>query len=306
MGRPPPHDLEKPIEQLTQRELPDGLEKIRFGVTPYLGPELTLESYQPITNYLEKRLGQNFELVIADSYGGLIDMVVQNKIDIFLISPLSYVVAKRKAPSIHILGQESASGMVSYSSYVVVREDSRAETLKDLAGKQVAFVDQHSTSGFLFPYASFLKQKINPFKEIDICFAGSHIKAISQLVNRQVDAATVSSNMVNFAVAKEIPSLQLNRQGFRILQKAGRIPYDALAVQGGFSPSGRQKIQSAFAQLNTRTPRGRHALAKSANITGWIPASDEEYDNVRKVYDAVHQHLNKHPISVERKCDSSP
>jgi phosphonate transport system substrate-binding protein len=287
-----------------KRELPPNVSDIRFGVTPYLGPELTAKSYQPVTDYLSDSLGVGVSLTLASSYGDLITKVEKKDVDIFLISPLSYVLAKQRAPSIELLARESASGMASYSAYIIVREESRAQSLRDLIGLRIGFVDRNSTSGFLFPMASFLDAGINPVDDLKFCFSKSHIQAITDLVNKRVEAVTVSSNMVNFLADEKSVKSILKQQGFRILHKAGRIPYDALAARGDFSESGLEKIQSAFAHLNTRSPRGRKALALSADITGWVPAADSDYDPVRRILRVVETFLKTNPFPPEQRCDS--
>ena len=70
-----------------------------------------------------------------------------------------------------------------------------------------------------------------------------------------------------------------------------------------FTDSGLKKLQAAFANLNTRTERGRQALRNTAQITGWIPTSDETYDAVRNVKTTVQEHLKNHPITIEKSCD---
>ncbi|MEE2903343.1 MAG: phosphate/phosphite/phosphonate ABC transporter substrate-binding protein [Myxococcota bacterium] len=302
-GRPAPVDFNRPIELLLRRELPHDTNHVRFGATPYLSPDLMKRSYDPLTEYLSDSLGLQVELVLADSYSDLIEKVHAGSLDIFLISPLSYITAKEKTPNLKLLAQESASGMGSYSSYVVVREESRAQSLNDLIGKRLAFVDQHSTSGFLFPMAAFIGAGIQPGTRFKFCFSKSHAQAVYDLVAGKVDAATVSSNVVRFLTSVESENTKPLSSKIRILHKAGRIPYDALVARGEFTDSGLQKLKAAFANLNTRTERGRQALRKTAQITGWIPTSDETYDPVRQVSQIVNNHLKEHPIISEKSCD---
>ena len=242
------------------------------------------------------------ELVLAESYSDLISKVHDGSLDIFLISPLSYVTAKSKTPNLKLLAQESASGMGSYSSYIVVRDDSRAQSLQDLVGKRLAFVDQHSTSGFLFPMAEFIDSGIRPGTMFSFCFSKSHAQAVYDLVDGKVDAATVSSNVIHFLTSVDSENTKPLSSRIRILHKAGRIPYDALVARGEFTESGLQKLQAAFANLNTRTERGRQALRKTAQITGWIPTSDAVYNPVRTVKRTVQEHLNQNPITSEKLC----
>jgi phosphonate transport system substrate-binding protein len=174
-------------------------------------------------------------------------------------------------------------GATTYSSFFVARSEARIATLDDLRRRRVAFVDERSGSGFLFPYAALMRHGIDPEKDLEMVFTGSHDRSIDMLIKGKVDAAAVSSGTLNNARRGEV----IGVGSLRILHKAGRIPYDALCTIGAIPESGARKIAAAFGRLNTRTPEGREALYRARGLTGWVRVEDRRYDEIRKVLSTV-------------------
>jgi len=277
--------------QLRPVDLPPNTTSLRLAVTPYLGPELIDASWKPIARYLGEKLGIPVLLVSAQSYQQLIDLVADKQIDVASLSPLSYVLAKQRSPGLQVVAQELAYGATSFSSYVMVRTDDPARSIYDVVGRRIALVDQRSTSGFLFPYGTFLDHGIDPETDFQqVVYSGSHMESIKLLNSGRVDVTALGSGMMRSAVQSNPDDPLLVAANTRILLKAGRIPFDPICVREDFPKSGVAKIQSAFLQLNTRTQDGRRVLSSSPKISGWVSASDAQYDSVRRVLQRVTAH----------------
>ena len=240
----------------TAADLPEGRQGLTFGVAPFLGNEKAQLAYRPLARYLSRVLGVPVELVVGSSYQDLIDKVVGNAIDVAILPPASYVLAKQRAPKLQLLASQIAYGATSYSSYILVRADDSAQTLGDLADRRMAFVDKRSTSGYLFPYAAFLNAGVDPTTAFSgIVYAGEHLRTIRLLLKDQVDAAATASGMMN--VSRRDYKSGLDAASTRILVNAGRIPYDALCAGAQLPASGARKLAWAFIGVSTRTSLGR-------------------------------------------------
>ena len=286
--------------KLDESDLPPNTRELRFGVTPYLGTERTKRGFLPITQYLSRVLGIPVKLVIADSYKQLIDKVVSKEVDFASLSPISYVLAKERAPYLQILVQEIAGGATSFSSYFIVRSKQNAQTVSALKGKRIAFVDLSSTSGFVIPYAWLLENGLRPQRDFVPCLAGDHPKAIQALIDGRVDLAATGSGMLRSAAKGPTG----DTRAVRIVAKAGRIPFDPVCARGEISKAGAQKIAYAFMALNVRTSEGRKTLSNSPRISGWIPAIDTQYDAIRRELSRVRMHRQKSPdLKPIPKCN---
>ena len=279
--------------RLTPADLPPGRTQIRFGVAPFLGSETATKGFKPVAEYLTNVLGYPVTLVVGESYQNLIDQVVANQLDIVILPPASYVLAKQRSPGLRLLASQIAYGSTTYSSYLIVRADDAAQSLVDLVGRRIAFVDTRSTSGYLFPAVSFLDVGIDPGQAFEeVVFAGAHSDAIRLLASRKVDVAATASGMLDMTRRHSQKGKQLDPGGIRILHKSGRIPYDALCASGEMPASGALKVAWAFIGLSTRTAPGRRAYAQTYQISGWIPAKDSLYDGVRHVVERVRTYQN--------------
>ncbi len=310
-GGPPPAP-EPPADQalaLAPEERPPDRATLRFGVTPAAaGVTYTHELFDPVVRYLGRTLQTPVELVVAPDYQALIDGVVGGDVDFAHMPPLAYVLARRQRPELQLLASQIAYGATSYSAYIVVRADDPAASLADLQGRRVAFVDPRSTSGYLFAYAALIEHGLAPERTFsEVRFAGSHMAAITALREGHVDAAATASGMLGIA-ARDLPRPAPGASDateLRILFKAGRIPYDALVASPTVPASGAEKIRWAFVRLSTRTAEGRTVLGPSDGTSGWAPAEDRSYDDVRQVLARVEAQRG-HRLDAPRPDRAAP
>ena len=272
-GTPRPEAL--PQECPVPTEVPKAL---RFGATPYAGPEVLKEQFEPIVNYLSESLERPVQLVPTDSYGALLDQLERGEVDLVSLSPLTYVRAKERMPCLQQMVMQVTNGSTYYSSHIVVRQDAPLASMKDLKGKRMAFVSKDSTSGYLFPVAYLQENGIdveNYFGEV--VFAGDHLRAIDMLLAGEVDATATFSNIFSPARADGIDVGAL-----RVLAITGRIPYDAVCARPGLDRKLVEEVALHLFHLNSTTAEGRANLRKVVvDINGWIYTRDSEYDSVR-------------------------
>ena len=279
--------------RLSPADLPPNTRELRFGVTPYLDLASLRAQFTPIARYVGSRLGVTVTVVTATTYDALIDLVVKGEVDIAALSPLSYVVARERAPDLRLVASELTSGSIHFSSLVLVRDDDPAQTLSELRGRRIGFVDERSTTGFLYPYDAFLTAGLDPERDFaSVSLLRTHPAAVRSLMEGRVDAACVASGM--FEVARDSAGASgrtlLDPTRVRVLANVGRVRYDSLVVRGAIPASGAAKIASVFGGLSRRTAEGRAVLAAAVRIAGWVAAADAHYSPIREVRARVDTH----------------
>ena len=110
-------------------------DKIVLSMTPYYSAEVHQAIIGPIGSYLETQLGIPVEINNVVTYRELIDAVVQNQVDVALISPLAFILAKEKKPELELLAAVVAQGTTTYSGYLVAPIDSPLTSLQEAQGK---------------------------------------------------------------------------------------------------------------------------------------------------------------------------
>ncbi len=280
-----------PPPKLRKGDLRAGKDGLTFAATPYLGEDGTRRAFEPIAAAASEALGVPVRFLVSKSYAELIERTAAGEVDIVQLSPLSYVLARSRVPGLQLIASSLSFGTDAYSAFLVVRGDSEIHDLQDLHPERrrrgwkprLALVDERSGSGFLLPFAALLDHDIDPQRDLDVVFTGSHEAAVEAVLAGDADMAGVSSGTLNSVRRGEV----IGPGNLRIVFKAGRLPYDALCVAPGLSEEVARRIRSAFAGLDTRNARGRAALRNARGLTGWVATEDDRYDVLRTTLERV-------------------
>ncbi|MDE5091456.1 MAG: phosphate/phosphite/phosphonate ABC transporter substrate-binding protein, partial [Trichodesmium sp. St18_bin3_1_1] len=126
----------------------DSRSELIMGLIPAESNEEMVEKFEPMRAYMEKKLNRPIKVFTATDYAGVIEAMRQDKVDIAWFGPLSYVLAEQEAGAeAFATGVRTKTGKSTYKSILVVPGDSTVQSIQDLKGKNVAFVDPASTSG---------------------------------------------------------------------------------------------------------------------------------------------------------------
>lgn len=163
-----------------------------MGLIPAENNEEMIKTFEPMRAYMEKKLGQKVKVFTATDYAGVIEAMKKKRVDIAWFGPLSYYLAEQEAGAeAFAVGIRQGSDSPTYKSLIIAPCDSGIKSIKDLAGKSVAFVDPASTSGGLMPTYMVKKETGKMPQEFfgKFTYAGSHDAAELAVKNKTVDAA---------------------------------------------------------------------------------------------------------------------
>jgi phosphonate transport system substrate-binding protein len=285
---PAPRPLTEGDYHLESGELPRPGEPIRFALSPTSGSEAVRRQYTPVADFLSSVLGVPVEVIVASSYDDLVDQVAAEKVDLALLPPLSYVVASERTAHLDILATAINRVRTTYSAFILVRRDDRAQSLSDLGGRRIALVSERSTSGYLLPMSAFARHGIDPenfFSEV--VMAGTHTAAIEMLARGDVDAAATATGMQDVARLFAETDSDVTKHSLRVLTKTGEAPYDALCSVGPVPAAFNRKVRGALALMNSRNVAAQPALRATETINGWLTLEDSAYDGIREVRRAL-------------------
>ena len=139
-----------------------------------------------IAQALQDELHLPVKVYISKNYTGLVDAMKNKKVDFAFFTAMSYVAAEKEAGAKVLLKKVWTDPF--YYSVVLTLANSKIKNLEMLQGKKIAFVDEKSTSGYLYPQVLFKKKKINFSKSH---FSGSHSASVELLDKGEVDAIAV-------------------------------------------------------------------------------------------------------------------
>jgi phosphonate transport system substrate-binding protein len=165
----------------------------------------------------------------------------------------------------------------TYAGQIIVRADSGIETLQDLEGKVMCWVDPASTSGYIIPRIMLAAEGVDP----DTAFsetieAGSHNNVVTQVYNGDCDAGATFAD-ARTSVEEELPDVL---EQVVVLATTPDIPNDSVSFTSDFPAEMRDSIVNALLEISAST-EGQEALNTLYNIEALVESDDSFYDTFR-------------------------
>lgn len=251
--------------------------RLTFTVVPKKDIDEQLQEFQPFLALLSDEFGVPVDLIRASSYESAIDSIVSGAVDVAMLGPASYIIARRRNPGIEAFaslaveaGHFTPEGSF-YNSMLIVNGGTGVEHREDLRGARVALGDPSSTSGAVIPKATFPEVVGVPFDRFfgALVYAGGHDKAMDALLGSNVDAAFVSSARADEYLRRGI----ISADSFRVLWRSTPLHYDPFVFRNDLCHSVRQKLLEL---MTTPSPRLRDFL-DSQHAIRITPVRHEDY-----------------------------
>jgi phosphonate transport system substrate-binding protein len=245
-------------------------------------PIVTARAAEELASLVEQETGYTVYSFLASCPGAAVDMMAVGEADFGWLSSLAYVFAHDRA-GIEVKLIAERGGSTTYRSQFIVRSDSGINTLDDLAGKNFAFVDSQSASGFMYPalyisntqgvpYDTFLGQTV---------FAGSHPGVVQAVYDGQYGGTAIHAGAC-FEDARAVVGIPDVFSKTKVIAYTDYIPNDTVSVRPEVDPIVVQKVISGLVNL-AGTPEWDEIMVHLYNWDGTAPGEDSVYDVVRQV-----------------------
>ena len=234
---------------------------------------LTAQYWNPILTYVSRKSGVPLDLKLAKTAKEGNAAAESGKYD-FLYTNHFFTPARDRL-GYQVIARPAGPGI---RSQIVVPMDSPIQSLADLDGKDVAFVNPDGFTGYWLPMDALLRAKVN----VKVVFAGNQEASQAQLKVKKVAAAGVNSTVL---------ARYSRREGFEYralwtsdlyqdlcIMANPKVPQDKVAA-----------VRAAFINM-AKDPEGRQILKAGAELLksnselGFIAAENSDYDNYRKFY----------------------
>lgn len=261
---------------------PLGSEKnpLVMAFVPSIEAEKVLASGDELAAMLGEETGLHFSTLMATSYEGIVSAMGVNKVHVAWLPPMAYLFASQRNGD-KVALKVVRNGKPTYRGQIVVMADSGLQAMEDLKGKRIAFTEQASASGHLYPRALLLQSGVNPDLDLaqPVMYSGSHDAALLALLKGNADAACCYDDA----------RLQLQSAGFpdilettRVLAYTPEIPADNVTLAKSLDPEMSIKITRGLLAL-ADDERGKQVLYEMYEVEGLVPAVDSDYDPVRQM-----------------------
>ncbi|MFZ5800365.1 MAG: phosphate/phosphite/phosphonate ABC transporter substrate-binding protein [Candidatus Omnitrophota bacterium] len=272
------------------KESTGGEERIKIGLVPEQDIRKMASRFEPLAEYLNKKLGAKVTLIYLDSYAEVCDKFIYKQLDAAFFGSFSYALTHAKA-GVEPLARPDYSGTSTYRGLIIVRQEGKINSTADMQGRRLALVHRATYAGYLFPLYYFNKQGIKDLNEYfsEITFAGGHDKSIFMLLRGEADIAA-PKDLVYQRVIKENPNLE---KQLVILAVSGPVPSNALCVSKDFKPALKEKLKAILLNLD-KYPDSAPVLA-ALGASRFIETKDEDYQYLYETIKALGIDLNTYP-----------
>ena len=250
---------------------------LRLAFIPQENPEKLLGDIEAITGWLASEIDVPVEGFVTIDHAAAVEALRNGDADISFMGALPFVMAEAEIGAVPLLS-EVYRDAPSYTGRICVRRDSGIGALADLRGRDIAFADPISESGYLYPLAEFVEARL-----IDgpgaaeaffgrVFFAGGYQQAMQAMAEGLVDAAGASQ----YADLLLTPQQQAQ---VTWIAESPPIPSHVVIARPGLDAEVQDRFTNAMLRLNE--PENRDKLRYLYGPDGYVRADPAAYDGVR-------------------------
>ncbi len=252
---------------------------LRLAFIPQENPDKLLGDINAITTWLSSEIGVPVEGFVTIDHAAAVEALRNGDADISFMGALPFVLAEKEIGAVPLLS-EVYRDTPSYTGRVFVRRDSSVKALADLQGRDIAFADPISESGYMYPLAEFERAGLIAGPEVAedffgrIFFAGGYQQAMQAMAEGLVDAAGASQ----YADLLLTPEQQSQ---VTWIAESDAIPSHVVIARPELDAGLRESFVAAMMNLNM--PEHRDKLRYLYGPDGYVPADPSVFDGVRNM-----------------------
>ncbi|KFC73340.1 putative PhnD protein, phosphonate ABC transporter, exported protein [Bosea sp. LC85] len=286
------------LPALAQSDWRQSIKEIRFGVSSAEHEAGAIARNQPVIDYLTGKLGVPVKLYRVSDYAGLVEALRADQLEFARFGPAVYSLGRR------VLGDKlqplfrdiDNNGQQGYYSVIVVRADSPYRSVADLKGKNFAFADPNSTSGFAFPSYFLRKQGFDPQNHFGgTVFSGGHDNSVLALVRGQFDGvATYQVNEASGVVQRLAARNMIPAGATRVIWTSPLIPSSPFSTRANLPQGLKDAFVAAMKAMKNEAPEVWKVYT-DGQVSAYAPAKHEDYLDVIAVTEELEARRKQKP-----------
>ena len=240
----------------------------------------------------EALLGVPTKVFAPADYNGVIEGLIGGNLDMAWLGASGYAKVYLADPNIvePVLSIVGKKGNFGYYALGFARKDSGIENLADMKGKQFAFGDPNSTSGYLIPSIEIpdLGYSMEPGEHFsDVVFSGGHEQTIVGVYNGDYDAGVSWSGGTGdwedgydygaFRLASDSGLVDMTEMVE--IWRSKIIPEGPIVLRKTLPEKVKIQITALFAGLSSMDPECAYSFG-AGEIKGMISVSHEDYESI--------------------------
>jgi phosphonate transport system substrate-binding protein len=240
---------------------------LSVGIVPQQSAGELARLWTPLLQYLEAKTGLTLQFETAKDVATFNKRVMAGGYDIVYANPLVYAMALHPRVGYEAFAREKERKLVGL---LVVRKDSRYQTIADLVASDLAFPAEDALAASVIPRAQLDKQGIAYTPH----YVGSH-DSVYLAVAKGLYAA-------GGGVARTLEMLPgPTKEQLRVLWTSAGYPPHPLAVHPRVPADAVRQLQTALIAMDAEA--AGQAVLKPLAFTGFMATKDADYEVLRSM-----------------------
>ncbi|MFY9151478.1 MAG: phosphate/phosphite/phosphonate ABC transporter substrate-binding protein [Prolixibacteraceae bacterium] len=255
-----------------------------FAVHPLHNPAKLIQSYQPLINYLNRKLtGARLILEASRDYANFEEKYKAQMPEFILPNPWQTLQAMNSGYSVIAMAGEPDD----FKGIFIVRKDGEINQPADLKGKAVSYPSPTALAACIMPQHFLHTHGVNVNSDIENLYVGSQESSIMNIYLKKTAAGATWPPPWR-AFQKEHPkeAAELN-----VIWETEPLINNSIMVRDDVPADIREQVQEYLLGLH-ETRQGKSILA-GIETARFIPASDKDYDVVRAYMDHFENEIRK-------------
>ena len=284
-----------------------GSDKQPFTIAyaPNESTEQSADARSALSADLGKTLGREVKEISASDYNGIIEALRTKKADMAYLGAEGISLANQRLDgNVDVIVMKAPDGdkaKALYHSVFITRADrSDINSLQDVKGKKMAFVDPGSTSGNLIPTSMIMKAFPNENLDSETLhmnekffasamYAGKHQASIQAVAKGDVDVAAVSDQILQAkgdvdvaAVSDQILQAEINSGNvkagdIKVIATSAPIPSEGMIIRADMDQNLRKTLTEFLLQYANEDYFAKVIKVKGARF---VEASKADYQPI--------------------------
>lgn len=246
------------------------LSKVRVGVLPDQNQDAILARYSPLLDHLSETTGLEFELIVPGSYGELVTMFGEGRVDLAYFGGVTFVKAHHAHGAAPLVMRDVDA---KFTSLFLVRAESPASEIRELQDRTFSFGSRLSTSGHLMPRHYLVRQGIEPEAFFgEVLYSGAHDQTAFDVRDGKAELGVANAEVVRAMYADG----RLDPEEVRILWETPPYPDYVWALQKNVAETTRRSLRDAFLALSW-SDDGHRAILDRMGARAFLPAAMQDF-----------------------------
>lgn len=266
----------------TTHEIP--VPEYRFAIPEFSNPASVIEAYQPLMDYLNKKIKNvKFVLETSSNYSNFEKKYKENGPEFIRPNPWQTIQAIQFGYDVILISGDPAD----FKGIVVVRKDGGINKPSDLIGKTVSYSSPTAMAAAVMTQYFFYKNGIDINKNLKNIYVGSHESALSNVYLKNSAAAgctLIPWNDYQRDHPKEASEL-------KVAWETESLIMGSIMIRRNVDSVIRRQVTECLLTL-PETAEGR-ALLESIHTKYFLSGSNKDYDVVKKYVQRFEREVRK-------------